>query len=55
VIRKELVAASVEPLILSLLAKGDSYGYAMIQALKAWSGEQLRWTDGILEVPHVRS
>ncbi|MGH7952779.1 MAG: PadR family transcriptional regulator, partial [Limisphaerales bacterium] len=30
-IRKELVAASAEPLILSLLAKGESYGYAIIQ------------------------
>jgi DNA-binding PadR family transcriptional regulator len=34
-IRKELVAASAEPLILSLLAKGESYGYAIIQEFKA--------------------
>jgi len=33
-IRKELVAASAEPLILSLLAKGESYGYAIIQEVK---------------------
>ena len=36
-IRKELVAASAEPLILSLLAKGESYGYAIIQEVKARS------------------
>ena len=37
-IRKELVAASAEPLVLSLLAKGESYGYAIIQKVKARSG-----------------
>jgi DNA-binding PadR family transcriptional regulator len=47
-IRKELVAASVEPLILALLAGGESYGYAMIQELKARSKEELLWTDGML-------
>ena len=47
-IRKELVAASAEPLILSLLAKGESYGYAIIQEIKARSGGRLQWTDGML-------
>jgi DNA-binding PadR family transcriptional regulator len=47
-IRKELVGASAEPLILSLLAKGESYGYAIIQEVKARSGGQLNWTDGML-------
>ena len=47
-IRKELVAASVEPLILALLAGGESYGYAMIQELKARSGDELLWSDGML-------
>jgi PadR family transcriptional regulator, regulatory protein PadR len=47
-IRKELVAASAEPLILSLLSKGESYGYAIIQEVKARSGGQLQWTDGML-------
>jgi DNA-binding PadR family transcriptional regulator len=47
-IRKELVAASAEPLILSLLAKGESYGYAIIQEIKARSKDQLQWTDGML-------
>lgn len=47
-IRKELVAASAEPLILSLLAKGESYGYAIIQEIKERSGGKLQWTDGML-------
>lgn len=47
-IRKELVAASAEPLILSLLSEGDSYGYAIIQEIKARSEGQLQWTDGML-------
>ena len=47
-IRKELVAASAEPLILSLLAKGESYGYAIIQEVKARSDGKLNWTDGML-------
>ena len=47
-IRKELVAASAEPLILSLLASGESYGYAIIQEVKTRSGGKLNWTDGML-------
>src|SRR5262252_8793371 len=45
---KELIAASTEPLILSLLSKGESYGYALIQEVKRLSGDQLEWTDGML-------
>ena len=48
VIRKELVAASAEPLVLSLLAQGESYGYAMIQEIKSRSGNHLAWADGML-------
>src|SRR2546421_6391349 len=47
-IPKELVAASTEPLILSLLSKGESYGYALIQEVKRLSAEKLQWTDGML-------
>ncbi len=45
---KELIAASTEPLILSLLAKGESYGYALIQRVRELSGDRIRWTDGML-------
>ena len=51
-IRKELVAASAEPLILSLLAKGESYGYAIIQEVKARSGRQIE-LDGRNALPGV--
>ena len=47
-IEKELVAASTEPLILSLLTKGESYGYELIQEVKRLSGDKIEWTDGML-------
>jgi PadR family transcriptional regulator PadR len=45
---KELVAASTEPLILSILSKGESYGYALIQEVKRLSADKIAWTDGML-------
>jgi PadR family transcriptional regulator, regulatory protein PadR len=45
---KELVAASTEPLILSLLLKSESYGYALIQEVKRLSADKIEWTDGML-------
>ncbi len=45
---KDLVAASAEPLILSLLATGESYGYAIIQEIRARSQNRMTWTDGML-------
>jgi PadR family transcriptional regulator, regulatory protein PadR len=47
-LRKELVAASAEPLILALLAKGESYGYAIIEEILARSDRQIEWTEGML-------
>ena len=45
---KDLVAASATPLVLAILAEGDSYGYAIIKRVSELSGGQLRWTDGML-------
>lgn len=45
---RELMAASAVPLVLSLLARGESYGYAMIQEISARSQRQLEWTEGML-------
>src|ERR1700683_4336378 len=45
---RELVAASAEPLVLSLLARGETYGYAIIQEIKKLSGDKIEWTDGML-------
>ena len=47
-ITKDLVAASATPLVLAILAEGESYGYAIIKRVAALSGGQLRWTDGML-------
>lgn len=47
-ISKDLVAASSRPLVLSIIADGESYGYAIIQEVKKRSGGQLEWTDGML-------
>jgi DNA-binding PadR family transcriptional regulator len=47
-LNKELVAASTEPLILSILSGGESYGYALIQEVKRLSADKIEWTDGML-------
>lgn len=47
-INKDLTAASSTPLVLSILAEGDSYGYAILQRVKELSGGQIEWTDGML-------
>src|SRR2546427_12709287 len=46
--RKDLVAASATPLVLAILAEGDSYGYAIIKRVAELSGGHLQWTDGML-------
>jgi DNA-binding PadR family transcriptional regulator len=45
---KDLVAASATPLVLAILAEGDSYGYAIIKRVAELSGGNLQWTDGML-------
>jgi len=47
-ISRELVAASSKPLVLSVLAKRESYGYDIIRQVKELSGGQLEWADGML-------
>ena len=47
-INQELVAASTEPLILSLLASGESDGYALTQEVRRLSEAKIQWTDGML-------
>ena len=47
-INKDLIAASSTPLVLAILAKGDSYGYAIIQRVRELSAGHLTWTDGML-------
>lgn len=47
-INKDLVAASSTPLVLAILAEGDSYGYAILKRVRELSGGALEWTDGML-------
>ena len=45
---KDLVAASATPLVLGILAEGESYGYALLQQVAQLSGGHIDWTDGML-------
>src|SRR2546428_678313 len=45
---KDLVAASSKPLVLSILAGRESYGYEIIQKVREVSGGQIEWSDGML-------
>lgn len=47
-IDKDLVAASATPLVLGILAEGESWGYAILKRVHELSGGQLAWTDGML-------
>lgn len=45
---KDLVAASSRPLILAVLRRGDSYGYALLGEVRKMSDGELNWSDGML-------
>ena len=47
-IGKDLVAASSTPLLLSILADGESYGYAIVKRVGELSGGTLQWSEGML-------
>ena len=47
-ISKDLIAASSTPIVLAILADGDSYGYAILKRVRELSGGRLEWTDGML-------
>ncbi len=47
-INKDLVAATSTPLVLAILAEGDTYGYAILKRVRELSGGELEWTDGML-------
>jgi DNA-binding PadR family transcriptional regulator len=47
-ISKDLMAASSTPIVLAILAEGDSYGYAIIQRVRELSKGRIEWTDGML-------
>ena len=45
---KDLIAASATPLVLAILAEGESYGYAILKRVRALSAGEIEWTDGML-------
>lgn len=45
---KDLIAASATPLVLSILKRGDSYGYEIIQTIRESSDGAMQWADGML-------
>ena len=45
---KTLIAASSTPIMLSILARGETYGYQIIQRLHDLSDGKMRWTAGTL-------
>ena len=47
-INKDLIAASSTPIVLAILAEGDSYGYAILTRVREVSGGRMEWTDGML-------
>ncbi|WP_100349897.1 PadR family transcriptional regulator [Luteimicrobium subarcticum] len=47
-IEKDLVAAAAAPLVLGILAEGESYGYAILQRVTELSDGRMTWTDGML-------
>ncbi|EYD77292.1 Transcriptional regulator, PadR family [Rubellimicrobium mesophilum DSM 19309] len=47
-INKDLIAASSTPIVLAILAEGDSYGYAILSRVREVSGGRMEWTDGML-------
>lgn len=48
IISKDLIAASSMPMVLAILAEGDSYGYAILKRVRESSGGEIEWTDGML-------
>jgi DNA-binding PadR family transcriptional regulator len=47
-IPKVLIAAAARPIMLSILAHGEAYGYEIIQRIHALSDGKVRWTAGTL-------
>ena len=47
-VSKDLIAASTIPIILSLLQKGDNYGYQIIKDVQKLTDNSLQWKEGSL-------
>lgn len=47
-VSRKLVAAASTPLILAVLAEGESWGYAILRRIRALSEGRLAWNEGML-------
>jgi len=47
-VSKDLVGASVTPVILSVLAQEESYGYDILLKIRVLSDAKIEWTPGML-------
>lgn len=45
---KTLIAATAKPMVLSLLLRGESYGYRILQDVMELSGGTLDWSEALL-------
>ena len=45
---KDLIAASATPIILAILQREETYGYAIIRKVLEISDHQIDWTEGML-------
>ncbi len=45
---KEIMGATARSILLSILSRGESYGYAIIQEVRQISGGEMEWKDGTL-------
>lgn len=43
-----LIAASLQPIVLSILSQGEAYGYEIMQRVDVLSEGKLQWTAGTL-------
>ena len=52
-LNKDLVAAAETPMFLSILRRGESCGYAIIQKVRDLSGGELEWSERMFyPIPH---
>ena len=47
-VTKDLVAASATPMVLGILVRGESYGYAILKQINEMSGGDLAWAGETL-------
>ncbi len=47
-VSRDLVGASTIPIVLAILSRGESYGYAILKEVEEVSGGRLAWSDAML-------